>query len=79
VPQDIKVAGFDDSTVARFLSPPLTTVRAPIESVGREAIRQLVRLIRGEPAKPLSLLPTELVIRESCGCPASPASIGHQA
>jgi LacI family transcriptional regulator len=37
--EDVKVVGFDDSTVARFLSPPLTTVRAPIESVGREAIR----------------------------------------
>ena len=68
VPQDVKVVGFDDLPVARFLSPPLTTVRAPIEQVGREAIRQVVRLIRGEPADRLSLMPTELVLRESCGC-----------
>lgn len=78
IPQDVKVVGFDDSTVARFLSPPLTTVRAPIEAVGREAIRQLVRVIRGEPAEHLSLMPTELVVRESCGCPAHPAAAGDQ-
>jgi DNA-binding LacI/PurR family transcriptional regulator len=74
IPQEIKVVGFDDIPVARFLSPPLTTVRAPIEQVGREAIRQVVHLIRGEPAKGLSLMPTELIIRESCGCAVDPAS-----
>ncbi len=79
VPQDVKVVGFDDSTVSRFLSPPLTTVRAPIESVGREAIRQLVRVIRGEPAQSLTLMPTELVVRESCGCPAHVSTEGESA
>jgi len=69
VPDDVAVVGFDDVPVARFLSPPLTTVRAPTEQVGRDAVRQLVRLIRGEQAEPLILLPTELVIRKSCGCP----------
>jgi LacI family transcriptional regulator, galactose operon repressor len=68
VPRVIKVAGFDDLPVARFLSPPLTTVNVPIEKVGREAIRQLVRLIRGQPAQPRTMIHTQLVIRESCGC-----------
>ena len=72
IPQDVKVAGFDDLPVARFLSPPLTSVRVPIEQVGREAIRQVVRLIRGEPADRLTLMPTELVLRESCGCSVDP-------
>jgi LacI family transcriptional regulator len=79
IPQDVKVVGFDDSTVARFLSPPLTTVRAPIELVGREAIRQLVRLIRHEPAELLCLMPTDLVIRESCGCPIALGKAVHPA
>jgi LacI family transcriptional regulator len=79
VPQDVKVVGFDDSTVARFLSPPLTTVRAPIEAVGREGVRQLVRLIRHQPAQLLSLMPTEMVIRESCGCTVQPDDGGHRA
>ena len=68
IPQDVKVTGFDDSPVAPYLLPPLTTVRAPIEQVGREAVSQLVRLVRGEPPQGLSLMRTELVIRESCGC-----------
>jgi len=68
IPEDIAVAGFDDVPIARFLRPPLTTVRAPTEQVGRHAVEQLVRLIRGDPTDPLTLLPTELVIRKSCGC-----------
>jgi DNA-binding LacI/PurR family transcriptional regulator len=68
VPEDIAVVGFDDVHMADYLMPPLTTVRAPIERTGREAVRQLVRLIRTGQAEPLVLLPTELVIRRSCGC-----------
>ena len=68
VPKDVAVVGFDDVPFARYLSPALTTVRAPIEQVGREAVRQLARLMNGEKAEELILLPTQLVIRESCGC-----------
>ena len=68
VPEEIAVAGFDDIDLARYLNPALTAVRAPIEQVGREAIRQLVRLVRGGQTEPLVLLPTEPVIRCSCGC-----------
>ena len=68
IPQEVKVTGFDDLPIARFLSPPLTTVCAPIEQVGRQAVRQLVQLIRGQPAESRILMRTELVIRESCGC-----------
>ena len=69
VPRDIAVAGFDDIRLARYLTPPLTTVRAPIEMAGRAGIEQLVRLIRTGEADPLTLLPTELIIRRSCGYP----------
>jgi DNA-binding LacI/PurR family transcriptional regulator len=68
VPEDIAVVGFDDIYISQYLSPPLTTIHAPIEQAGFEAARQLIRLIRGEPADPLVLLPTELIIRRSCGC-----------
>ncbi len=71
VPQDVAVVGFDDVPFARYLSPALTTVRAPIEEVGREAVRQLMRQLNGEQAEPLTLMRTELVIRESCGCVSS--------
>jgi LacI family transcriptional regulator len=71
IPQDVSVAGFDDVPFARYLSPALTTVRAPIEEIGREAVRQLVRLMKGQPAQALTLMRTQLVIRESCGCSSS--------
>ena len=71
IPQDVAVVGFDDVPFARYLSPALTTVRAPIEEVGREAVRQLARLMNGEQAEALTLMRTELVIRESCGCMSS--------
>jgi LacI family transcriptional regulator len=69
VPEDVAVVGFDDSPIAQYLAPlPLTTVRAPIEEAGLAATRQLARLIRTGQADPLVLLPTELVVRRSCGC-----------
>lgn len=76
VPQDVAVVGFDDLPFARYFSPALTTVRAPIEQVGREAARQLICLINGQQTEILTLLRTELVIRESCGClPTSTSKI----
>jgi DNA-binding LacI/PurR family transcriptional regulator len=72
IPDDVAVVGFDDVQFSRYISPALTTIRAPIEEVGREAVRQLFNLLNGEPAQSLTLMRTELVIRESCGC--SPAA-----
>ena len=68
IPEDVAVAGFDDSSFARILTPPLTSVRSPLEQVGREAVRNLIRLIRGEQVEMRLVLPTELIIRQSCGC-----------
>jgi LacI family transcriptional regulator len=67
IPQDMAVVGFDDTVASRLSVPPLTTVRAPIEITGYEAVRQLIRLVEDEVAEPEILLPVELVIRESCG------------
>jgi len=68
VPEDVSVVGFDDQRLSAFLTPPLTTVRAPTEKVGHEAVQQLLKLIRTGQADPLTLLPTEMIIRSSCGC-----------
>ncbi len=69
VPEEIAVVGFDDLAVSRYLTPALTTVRSPIEQVGCEAVLQLIQCIHEQPVSPITLLPTELVIRKSCGCP----------
>lgn len=67
VPNDIAVAGFDDTLLSQYLNPPLSTVRVPIEAAGWLAAERLIGLIRSEEVVPLTLLPTELVIRDSCG------------
>ena len=65
VPDDVAVIGFDDTEVARLTDPALTTVRLPIEEIGRTMARQIMRLAAGEPVEPSVVLDTELVARES--------------
>ncbi len=68
VPEDISVVGFDNQVLARYLIPPLTTVNAPTQQVGEVAAEKLLKILHRESVEPLTLLPTELVIRRSCGC-----------
>ena len=73
VPEDIAVTGYDDIPVARHLHSQLTTVRQPIKKLGATAFDALHALITGGPRPdPDIVLPTELVVRGSCGCPAQP-------
>jgi DNA-binding LacI/PurR family transcriptional regulator len=65
VPDDVAVIGFDDNVVAAYADPPLTTVRQPIQDLGRGLARQLLRLLDGEDVEDAYMLPTQLVIRES--------------
>ncbi|MDT9681196.1 LacI family DNA-binding transcriptional regulator [Streptomyces sp. TRM76323] len=66
VPDDVALIGVDDSAVARHMDPPLTSVRQPIEEMGRVMARVLLQEITGTTAEPRQLvLPTELVVRES--------------
>ena len=68
IPEDISIAGFDDLRLSAFLTPPLTTVKAPTEMVGRTAAKHLFNLLTGKDVDAVTLLPTEIVIRRSCGC-----------
>jgi len=70
IPDDISVVGFDDLELSAFLTPPLTTINAPTEGVGKTAARYLFDLLAGQEIEPVTLLPTEIVIRQSCGCSA---------
>lgn len=71
VPEDVAVVGFDDQSFSSTLLPPLTTVRAPIQEVGQQAVQLLLRKMQGEDVNTHLVLPTELVLRQSCGCPFS--------
>lgn len=69
IPQDLAVTGFDDITIAHYVSPPLTTVRVDAYEMGERAVKQLVPLTRGTGggAGTHEILPTSLVVRASCG------------
>ncbi len=68
VPQDVAVVGFDDIPFAARSEPALTTVRQPVQRLGAVAAETLINLIREpEPRTQRIILPTELIIRESCG------------
>jgi DNA-binding LacI/PurR family transcriptional regulator len=66
VPADVSVVGFDDSALMTCTEPPLTTVRQPIEAMGRAVVTILVSQIEGVPVAADELLfEPELVVRGS--------------
>ncbi|MEV4947343.1 LacI family DNA-binding transcriptional regulator [Streptomyces sp. NPDC053755] len=65
VPRDVAIVGFEDSILARHAHPPLTTVRQPVEEVGRTMARILTDITRHGAERQQVTLPTELIVRES--------------
>jgi LacI family transcriptional regulator len=71
VPGDVAVTGFDDIATGRHTRPGLTTVRQPMRDIGETAVRTLLERLADRAApRHTAVLPTELVIRASCGCSA---------
>ncbi|MFN8459991.1 MAG: LacI family DNA-binding transcriptional regulator [Anaerolineae bacterium] len=70
IPEGISVVGFDDLELSAFLTPPLTTINAPTEGVGKMAAQYLFKLLANQEVDLATLLPTKMVIRRSCGCSA---------
>jgi LacI family transcriptional regulator len=70
IPQDLSVVGFDDLPMCEWLSPPLTTVRQPLEEMGRVAARTLFLLLEEQNlVSPRMELATELKVRHSTAPP----------
>lgn len=68
VPEDIALVGFDDLSPALQADPPLTTIRQPLADMGRIAVELLLGRIDDPGSAPASVIvPTELIVRESCG------------
>ena len=68
VPRDMSVAGFDDIEISRATQPMLTTVRQPLQEMGRMAVTLLIRVLERHTLDALHVsLGTELIIRESTG------------
>ena len=75
VPGDVALVGFDDFEFAPLLSVPLTAIRQPADELGRSGTRLLFEMIASsvrteQPTR--IVLPTELVVRNSCGCQVIP-------
>jgi LacI family transcriptional regulator len=68
-PDDIAVVGFDDIPMARYVSPPLTTVRIRIAELGEAALERLAAMIEApdDAAPEPHVVSTEIVVRASCG------------
>ncbi|RCV54101.1 LacI family DNA-binding transcriptional regulator [Marinitenerispora sediminis] len=70
IPDDLSVVGYDDLPLARWVGPPLTTVRQPLTEMAEEATRLALSLSRGERPANLRLdLATSLVVRQSTAAP----------
>jgi len=73
VPEDISVVSFDDIALAEHFDPPLTTVRLPAHALGAAAGRALMDRVAGRPVEKRTLLPTQLIVRESTAPFRNPA------
>jgi LacI family transcriptional regulator len=75
VPDDIALVGYDDVPNSKTTPVPLTTIRQPIQKMGAAAVSTLIEIIHN-PESPTksTILPTELVIRESSGSSGSTKS-----
>jgi DNA-binding LacI/PurR family transcriptional regulator len=70
IPNDIALVGFDDVPLARYLDPPLTTVRLPATELASRASEMLIKIIQGSyPPQKQLLLGSRLIVRRSCGAP----------
>jgi len=68
IPDDISVIGFDDFGMCDYISPTLTTVKQPLYELGEKAAEKILEWINnGNVKQKMTILPTELIIRESCG------------
>ncbi|MGC2403654.1 MAG: LacI family DNA-binding transcriptional regulator [Acidobacteriaceae bacterium] len=74
---DIPMFSFDDFELADMLTPGLSVVRQPVETLGREAAKLLFERLRGRGGRSRSVvLSTSLIVRQSCGCRGEGTTIG---
>jgi LacI family transcriptional regulator len=67
-PEDVSIVGFDDSTLAKYLYPSLTTIKQPFYEMGLNAAKLLIEKLEGineSKVKRRVILPTKLIIRDS--------------
>ena len=68
VPEDVSVVGFDNTPLSQVVTPLLTTVPWRMYERGRQAAKLMLATLNGESVPAQVLLPTRLIVRQSCGC-----------
>jgi len=71
IPDDVSVVGFDDTPIARYVRPTLTTVAIPTYEMGSAAMRLLLAQFEGDGGPALETMPTRLVVRDSAAAPSA--------
>jgi DNA-binding LacI/PurR family transcriptional regulator len=75
IPDDVSITGCEDLEVAASVPPGLTTVRYPTTQMGHFAGVRLLDRLKGGPAQPNLVFPTELIIRGTTARSRIPASL----
>jgi LacI family transcriptional regulator len=68
VPDDLAITGFDSLPTSAMTRPGITSVRQPMRDLGRRTLEELRAVIEAAPPPRDVVIPTEVVLRESCGC-----------
>lgn len=65
VPEEVKVIGYDDISISKYMDPPLTTIKQPIYEIGQESVNMIINIIDKKDTKMVKILGTSLVERGS--------------
>ena len=65
IPEDLSVVGFDDSPMTKLISPPLTTIKQPLDLMGEAAAKSLINQLEGVSTAIKITINSKLVIRDS--------------
>lgn len=65
VPEEVSVIGFDDTDIARYCNPPITSIKSPISELGVISVEEVLKLINEEKNGEIIFLDTKIVIRDS--------------
>jgi DNA-binding LacI/PurR family transcriptional regulator/signal transduction histidine kinase len=68
IPNDLAIVGFDDTILSQTNTPPITTVAAPFYELGYQSTGTLLDLMQGIKVPKVTIVPSRLVVRQSCGC-----------
>lgn len=65
IPENLKVVGYDDISIASLIVPPITTIRQPIEEIGKLAVEAIINQLNGKKVQIETILPIELIERKT--------------